>query len=156
EITRTAPLLSANLSLSGGSNSMRYYLSGNFFDQKGIILNSGIKRYQIRTNIDGNVSDKFSLGTSINLGYTNTQNNTVSLAGLPGSALSTPPVIPVHNPDGSYAARNPDPNAVADFNNPVAMALLPVNNTTNSQVLANFFGEYKLLPNLSLKTSFGV
>jgi TonB-linked SusC/RagA family outer membrane protein len=107
-------------------------------------------------NVDGNISDKFSIGTSINLGYTSTRNNTVSLAGLPGSALSTPPVIPVYNPDGSYAARNPDPNAVADFNNPVAMAKMPVNNTKNSQVLANFFGEYKLLPNLSLKTSFGV
>ncbi len=154
EITRTAPLKSANLSFSGG-NKVRYYISGNYFDQQGIILNSGIKRYQFRVNLDNNLSDKLRIGTSINLGHSNTNNNTTQLAGLAGSALATPPVIPVFNERGEYAFRNPHPDAAADFNNPVAAALVPTNYSKANTLLANFFVEYEPVSGLKLKSSFG-
>src|SRR6185295_12909886 len=45
-----------NLSVSGGTRSTKYLLSGNYFDQKGIVKNSGFKRYSVRANVDQTVN----------------------------------------------------------------------------------------------------
>ena len=51
----------ANVAISGGSKNLNYYLSGNYFNQDGIILNSGFRRYQTRLNLDLNLSLDLSL-----------------------------------------------------------------------------------------------
>ncbi len=156
EITRTAPLTSVNLSMAGGTK-LKYYLSGNYYDQKGIILNSGIKRYQFRLNLDNEFSEKFKIGTSINLGNANTRNKTVQLAGgSAGSALSTSPVIPIYNEDGEFSSIDPNPASVGEFNNPVAQATLPKNSTNSTTLQGNFFAIYQPIKELSFKSTFGI
>ena len=52
EIYRTAPVQNYQLSFSGGNQRTRYAISGNFYDQKGIIVGSDFRRYSFRTNLD--------------------------------------------------------------------------------------------------------
>ncbi|MDX5438687.1 MAG: SusC/RagA family TonB-linked outer membrane protein, partial [Pontibacter sp.] len=52
EVTRTAPISNYELSISGGDPKTRYYLSGAYFNQKGIIIGSQYQRYSTRLNLD--------------------------------------------------------------------------------------------------------
>ncbi len=57
-----------NLNLSGGNNDTKYMVSGNLFDQQGIIINSGYKKYQGRFQLDQKISDRLSLNLNLNIG----------------------------------------------------------------------------------------
>jgi len=64
EIFRPALITNHNLSISGGSENTNYLISGNYFKQDGIILNSGHDRYSIRTSISTAIWEKLSVGTT--------------------------------------------------------------------------------------------
>lgn len=61
-----------NLSVSGGNDKVNYAISGNYTDQKGIIKNSGYKRYTFRTNINAQALDWMKVGLNIN--FANSEN----------------------------------------------------------------------------------
>lgn len=98
-IFRTALTQNHQLSISGGTEKSRYYISGNYTDQDGIIVNSGIKKYSIRSSIDSKISDKLSVG--LNLLATRTFSHNNGDLGYKGSpvqaALTFAPTIPVYD-----------------------------------------------------------
>lgn len=54
-----------NLSISGGTKDVRYYLSGDYMKQKGVVRGYQYNRASIRANLDVNVTDFLSMGTSL-------------------------------------------------------------------------------------------
>lgn len=58
-----------NLSLRGGTRETKYAVSGSFFDQDAIVINTGYRRYQLRVSLDQTISKKFKAG--INANYSN-------------------------------------------------------------------------------------
>lgn len=64
-ITRTAYTTSNQLSIAGKSDKTNYYISAYYLNQQGIILNSGLQRYGIRSNISTTAG---KLKTSLNIG----------------------------------------------------------------------------------------
>src|SRR5206468_574981 len=110
---RSAPILNDELSISGGDEKSRYLISGNYFNQKGTILNTGFKRYSARVNYERNVSEKFKVSTNI-FGSQSTENklagssyNSNNFSNAFASLILTSPVAPIKNPDGSYNISNP-------------------------------------------------
>lgn len=61
-----------NLSLTGGNKGLKYYLSGGFYDEKGVYLDSRAQRFSFRTNVDWKINDIFSVGTSSYANYVKT------------------------------------------------------------------------------------
>ena len=59
-----------NLNILGGNPGCRYALNGAFTDQKGIIINTGLKRYDAKGSLDLRITDNTKFGTSLN--YSNT------------------------------------------------------------------------------------
>ena len=57
-----------NLSVSGGSDKLSYYLSASYLNDEGIIENSGFERISTRMNVDYQAK-KWKLG--VNLSYSN-------------------------------------------------------------------------------------
>jgi TonB-linked SusC/RagA family outer membrane protein len=55
-----------NLSARGKSGKVSYYLAGDFYDEKGTLLSTKYTRYNLRTNIDYQISDKVTLTTNLN------------------------------------------------------------------------------------------
>lgn len=55
-----------NLSIRGGNENTKYSLSGNIFDQKGVIIATGYDRYSGRVTIDQRLSKKVSAGATVN------------------------------------------------------------------------------------------
>src|SRR5690606_25461249 len=55
-----------SLSLRGGSRTTKYSLSGSIFDQEGIIINTGSKRYQGRLSVDHEFNKRLRMSINVN------------------------------------------------------------------------------------------
>lgn len=61
---RTGITQQHNLSVSGGNERVRYFISGGIFEQEGIGLRTGLNRYSLRVNTDINATDRLEVGFS--------------------------------------------------------------------------------------------
>ncbi len=158
-IYRSAPIRNIQIAASGGSETVRYAVSANYFDQQGIIINSGLKRYSFRANVDAKASSRLTVGASLSPSFTNQTN--VPFAGHYGafgiiqSAMGLPPSIPVYNPDGSYGSTIPTLEGYAGIQNPVKIANEYKNPSSQFRLLGNTYAEYAILPALKFRTTFG-
>ena len=159
ELLRRAPMASYQLSFSGGDDKTKYSLSGGYFDQDGIIINSNFKRYSFRANLDRELSSRLTVGTSITYARISS-NGVLTNAGtiVPGvvtAALLFNPVLPVYDSTvkGGYTFEN---DRGTTLGNPIADAKEYNSYTTSSRFIGNFYARYKLSKDLEFKTSFGV
>jgi TonB-linked SusC/RagA family outer membrane protein len=165
EALRKGNIQSHQVSISGGDEKTRYALSGNYYNQDGIILNTGFKRYSGHVSLDRDVAKNFKVG--VNLIASNSTQNVLTSG---GSALSNGdvsnawvsilravPIVPIYNADGTYNYVNPysdatvsgvSPNLIADLVNTVDQ--VKVNRT-----LGNFYADYKIIPSLTAKVNVG-
>lgn len=60
---------SYELSVGGGSNKSRYYISGNYHNQEGITYMTYFKRYSVRANIETQANNWFKIGANSSLSY---------------------------------------------------------------------------------------
>jgi TonB-linked SusC/RagA family outer membrane protein len=149
QIFRSAPIQNHQLSFSGGSDATQYYVSANYFNQEGIILNSGFERYSLRFNLNSKVNERVSFGNSISLSRGETSNNTIQTQ----YTLEFPPTIDPFDAQGNPTIWLTNGRR---FDNPITLATVPINENIENKVLANLFSEVKLLEGLMFKASFGV
>ena len=70
EMFNTAFLHNHNLSVSGGSENIGYYVASNYYSQEGIIEGSDFERYSVRMNLEADLTDKLRIGLNLNPSYT--------------------------------------------------------------------------------------
>jgi len=122
-IFQTALQHSHQISAEGGTDKVKYYISGNFTNQEGTIIGSEFQRYGVRANLDAQLKDWLKIG--LNASYSATDED-LKLAdsdeGLINYSLTTPPDIQIYNIDGGYSSvskegfTNPNPIAMAMLN----------------------------------------
>lgn len=157
---RTAVSQNYDISVSGGSESLKYYVSGSFLDQNGIVLNSGYKHYTTRLKLDGRLSDKFTWGVNYSYAY---DKSTSPFYGdqvdYPSNAIANallfPSYLPVYDEDGNYSFPPPQIANKSTTWNPIATALESTNYHTNKQTSLNGFLNYAIFKDLSLKIEAG-
>ena len=140
------------LSVSGGSDAVTYYLSGAYFDEQGIIENTDFRRYSVRANINADLSDRLSIGLSstVTAGLRNQINNNPYRNTLRSSPLVTP-----LDENGEFLAY-PNPRDGL-LTNP----LLPfqpnqyIDETKGLRLFANIYGEYDITDGLTFRLNFG-
>ena len=157
EIFQTAPMSSMQLSASGGSDQSQFFISGNYFNQQGIVINSGFDRYTLRANLNNNLTDKVQLGLNLTTSYTNRDlvnaEGSWHVGGVVSSALMFDPTLPVLDEEGNYSSieRFANPPIV----NPVQIANESTNKQRQTRLLGNIYLQYKPIEDLTLKVSFG-
>ena len=108
EVSRTGQTKDLNITLSGGTKTSKYYISAQYFNQQGVILNSQLDRYNAKFNYDIEITPKLKLSNSITL--TRTTQNGTSVGSFGGSflysAAAWAPTAPLINPDGTYNILN--------------------------------------------------
>ena len=153
-VTRTAPITSMELAASGGSDRIRYRVSGSWFDQEGIVLASGYRRIGGRVNLDFQATPRLFM--SAGLGISGELNDRIeaddNLEGIVGNAIAAEPYVPVRQPDGSFT-----PSSVP-LTYPNAVHLAKENTTTarTSTTLANVEARYDLGRGLQITGRVGV
>lgn len=65
-ITRPATIQNHNISVSGGTANARYFVSANYLNQQGVVINNDLTRIAFRTNLDLKISDKLRFGFNLN------------------------------------------------------------------------------------------
>lgn len=146
-----APMHNIDLSLSGGTDKVRYFISGNQFNQEGIMKNQEFTRRSGRVNLDFDATNKITIGTSVLYSRTDRvrADNDDNIYGGLGGAFFFPPNIPVYQPDGSLTK-------FSIFENPVAVAEFQDLKMKVNRILANVYGEWSIMNGLKFKTSFSV
>lgn len=57
------------ISVSGGTEKTQYYISGNYFNEQGTLIDNGNKNYNLRSNIITKLTDKLKLSVLLNTQY---------------------------------------------------------------------------------------
>lgn len=121
-----------NLSVSGGSKSTKYYLSGNLLDVKGLVVNDNYQRASGRINLDSKIAGWLTIGTNTQLTYENKNG-----LGPDVSFLSrTNPLTKAYEEDGSLAIYIWEDDPL--INNPLQSTLFD-NIDESYQVVSNNF-----------------
>lgn len=129
EVTRTGVIQEHNVSITGGSENSRYYVSGGYVDQKGVILGYDYKKLTFRTNLDMDVTDYLKVGANAFFANNSFDGGRANL--LEASAMS--PYSTPYDDDGNMIIFPMEPEQL--FANP----LLPLN-TDRMQRDNNFSG----------------
>lgn len=157
EIFRSAPIQNYQLSLSGGTEKIRYLVSGNYFAQDGIVITSDFKRFTGRINLDARISKRVKIGTNLTVSRSN--NNGVNETGgtsLVGLVLRASPASPVFDANGNYQLLNVGPGSgFSSVANPVAVARTSTNTLLTDRILGSVFGDITLAEGLSARISVG-
>lgn len=152
-IFRTALQHQHQVSAQGGTDKVKYYVSGNYMDQDGTIIGSEFKRYGARVNLDSQLKSWLKLGLSAN--YSNTDQRLLKADqedGVITYALTTRPDIPIYDVNGGYTSisqqgvTNP---------NPVALALMDDILYKQNLLTGNVFAEVTPIKNLVWHTEIG-
>jgi len=98
ETTQRGLIQDHTLSISGGAKDIKYYISGEFLKQQGIIKGYQYNRANIRSNLDVNITSFLSAGTSLFFNNNNMDGGRANL--LMATAMS--PYAPVYDANGSY------------------------------------------------------
>ena len=164
EVFRTAPIQNHQLSITSGNDKSRLAVSLGYFDQQGIVKESGFQRYSLRVNTDTKLGNFFTVGT--NLMVSRVLNNRVPTeghnnqnAGPTNAALFYRPTLPVRNPDGTYAQGGADGSPAlqsGERENPVAQLYEIDNELTKDNILANAFANFQIIDGLNLRSSVGI
>lgn len=95
---------SHQLSSSGGTENARYYVSGFYVNQEGLLANSNQKKVGLRSNIDLKLSKRLNFGINVYAGRINSHNNgDIGSKGNPvTAALTWAPTEPVYDSPGQY------------------------------------------------------
>lgn len=149
-VTNAAPMASMEASIRGGSDRMRYYISGSSLTQDGVIASQGYRRLNGRINLDYAPLDKVTLGTNVALTRSiydraPADNNIYSPW---ANALAVPPIQPVYNDDGSWFD--------TWYANPVAMTKEREAQDRGIRILGNAFAAYTLAEGITGRVTFGL
>ncbi|WP_165813897.1 TonB-dependent receptor [Terrimonas sp.] len=150
-IIRKGYIHQQNFSVSGGSKNTNYFLSGNYFDQRGILVGSGLRRYNTKLSIDHKLRENIRIGASMIMSNIKTYNvNTGGLyedAGILVSATYWPADLPLRGDDGKSYPLNP---LYQNTPNPASYETV-TDFTNSSRSLTSAYVQWEIIKGLSAK-----
>lgn len=158
---QNAPMQNHEISVRGGNSTSRYSVSGSYFGQDGIFLNTGFRRWQGRITLDQEISKKMSFGVTAN--YSDTKNYGLVAAnggwgaGIMYSIWAYRPVFPDPNIDLDIDLMDPGVNPASDYRlNPVLQLKNEFRESFSNSLMANSYLDYAISKELKLRISGGM
>lgn len=103
-IMRTALRQNYSMSIRGGSQKIKYIVSGDYLDQKGIVMGSNFKRYSGRVSVNADLKKWLSLSVNVNPSYSSKRDpGTDRKEGNIHKLLMAPPIQPTMDGVGNSA-----------------------------------------------------
>lgn len=151
------PIISHDLTFSGGSDKITYAVSGSHLDQEGIVggPKSGFLRNTARVSLGADVTDKLKLRTNVIYTYFNRKtllengNASVLL-----NAVNSPSTIKPYDANGNYSVL-PGGSLGNEMINPLAQIANTYNDYNFKQLSGNFGLDYKFTPAFVLTSNIG-
>lgn len=168
EIYHNGALQNHQLSISGGSDNIRYFVSGGYMNQQGIVVNTQYKRYSLRSNLDLKLTNWLSAGINLNAikdkGNVPPIGEGTRFGDILGQVINTvarfDPATPVYDGDGNYNFKalkgGPDNSKIyadPDVWNPLATALETVAEKNDIINEISTFLDFKLMEGLTFRVT---
>ncbi len=157
EIFQTGQIQNYQLSFSGGNENVNYYISGIYYDQKGVVVNSRFKRFSVASNVNIKASKRLNIGVNLlaqryDKDGVRTQEGSGGLyRGVVAAAFTAEPTLPVYDEDGNYS--------ISTINDPVDNAVAIANERKNQSITdmiqINSFGDYMIIKDLKFRINLG-
>lgn len=148
EILRRGFYQNHNISLSGGSERVNYFLSAGYTTEEGIVLTNKFDRFTLRSNNDYRITNNLRLSTL--LSYTRFEHDDVDLGGVFNSAYRAAPYIAAKR-DGLYG----NTSAAGNVGNPLLGLEKNAIRGLGNRVQANFSLDFRPISWLNLRSSYG-
>jgi TonB-linked SusC/RagA family outer membrane protein len=157
EIYQTGPMQNYDLALSGGNENSTFRLSTGYLNQRGIVIKTGLERYNFRANSD---FKKGILKIGENLGLTYSSQDPLADNGgrsLLEHAIKMAPYLPVYNKDNLGGFQGPT-SAIdgQDAENPVRIMELNSRKVNTLTIMGNLYGELDIVKGLKFRTNIGL
>lgn len=141
------------VSAEGGTEKVKYYVSGGYMNQEGTIIGSEFERFSVRTNLDAQLKKWLKLGLSATYSSTDEDLKLAdSSEGIINYSLTTLPDIPIYDVYGDYAS---EVREGWTSPNPVAMAMLNEIKLKRQQLTGNIFADITPVKNLTWHVELG-
>ncbi|RKN00838.1 TonB-dependent receptor [Aquimarina sp. BL5] len=159
EILKTGITQNLQLSASGSEGKIGYFISGNYVNQEGIVINTNYERYSLRSNLNAELSKKVKVGLNVYGSRTTTLNNLNTFQRFQGSAilhaLTWDPTTPIRDEDGAF--NNVSEQNLASLNyNPVANLSLANLENISDRLDINLNISYNIFKNTNYTLVAGV
>ncbi|WAC09978.1 SusC/RagA family TonB-linked outer membrane protein [Dyadobacter pollutisoli] len=158
EAFRKAPMQQLDFQLNGGSEKTKFFLSGQYMDQKGTLVGNKLNRVSARMNLDHQAYKWLQIGLSMGLARTVNQR-------LPGdNAFSNPlqmaaltPLTPFTDPETGLPTGTPpgDVNVPLYFNPLISIAYANFT-ATSFRNLTNAYAQISFTPELKFRSELGI
>lgn len=157
EVDRIGFMQNHQVSLAGGTEKGQYNMSANYYENKGTIIHSYYKRYQVRANTSFNVRPWLRFGENLTYAFT----KDVGLAHNSDEAspyswtYRSSPWVPVRDIQGNYAGSKI--TGTGNWQNVVASQDRGKDNYySNTRIFGSLWGEADLYKGLTFRTQFGL
>jgi TonB-linked SusC/RagA family outer membrane protein len=160
-LLRTGYATSHNVAFSGGSQQTNYRASLNYFDQQGVVIENGLKRYQGRLNgrtsaLDGRVNLDANLTASrVNNKYLAMENGGGFTGGVFTNMAIYNPTLPIQVMDTLTNQMVYYEGGDRGVRNPVALANQITDQAPENRILGNVTGSLLLIDGLTAQTTLG-
>ena len=157
---KNAGISNQHLSVTGGTENVKYMFSAGYQDHQGVLILTDSKRYNIRSNVDVNISKKVRAGINISGSMTNNEEpnygNFYGATQLVRDMIRTSPQVLVDGlmqDDGYWSAGNSLYGNLSRGNNPIAEA--NAGGTSKNKIFRatpSLYFEYEPIKNLVLRS----
>lgn len=159
EAFKTGLLQNHTLSINGGTDKARYFLSGNYLQNPGIMENSKYDRFSARMNVDIDVKEWITVGVNA-YGYRGKEDLGLSGTEQSGNLFysylqATTPGMCFRSPDGRYGGvNNPEDDSQSGTNNILRRLNSVKGNRTTNKMVSRFFVQLRPLKGFTVEGSY--
>lgn len=154
--TRDGMIQQNNISVSGGNESTRYFMSGNLFINKGVIKNSEMKRSSLRFNLDQKINKYINFGLNLTKSSIDNQNTSLGeegyeKSGIIRASIQQSPYIQAIDEFGNYpinpkSGKEPNPYSLLNISDEGEI----------DRTLTNFYLEIRPFEGLTARVQTGM
>jgi TonB-linked SusC/RagA family outer membrane protein len=137
------------ISITGGSKDVRYYVSGDYLNQKGVIRGFQYNRLSLRSNIDATITSFLNAGFNLALTSNNYDGGRANMT----AATQTSPYGTFRNTNGDYEIFPMFGELL--YTNPM-LGLNTTRNDRSKNVNANIYAEATIIKGLKYKATTAV
>ena len=155
-ITRTGITQSYDLSARGGTENVKYFMSGSYLDQENYIIDSGFKRLSARANLEVKATDYLTISNNITV--SDLTSNTFFAGGSFNNpfknSLELSPLIPIYDEQGRYNGEHANYFPLRGANPVGSLSGDDLWETRQTRIIDNFAISINVLKNLTFRSQW--
>jgi TonB-dependent starch-binding outer membrane protein SusC len=154
-VFQIAPMQNHTISAQGGTDKVKYFVSGSYMGQQGTVKGTKFDRFSFRSNLDAQLKKWLKMGVNMTYSSTNERLGLVdSDEGILNIALLSTPDVPIYDINGNYTSVSRE--GVASRVNPIAKALDEDNLLDRFSLNGNIYFDATITKGLTFHTEYAI